>query len=89
MSAIWQTASGFARWSVEPLAFRQPRGFFGTLTALGPVATARVRTRQFLQTLRDTHKRRPGGSGDPGERPETLALRSYWDDPALWMLMMH
>ena len=89
MSAICEAASGLARRSTAPLAFRPPRGLFGALPTLRLAVTARVRAREFLETLRGPHRRRPGGSGDPGERPETLALRSYWDDPALWMLMVH
>lgn len=87
MSAICQTASGFARWFTAPIAFQLPSGPGAGLPALRPVATARLR--EFINTLLGTQKKRPNRGGDPGERPETLALRSYWDDPALWMLMMH
>jgi hypothetical protein len=86
MSAICQTASGWVKWSVAPLAFRPPRG----LAALGLAATARLRARQFLDALRGAPKKRPTGSGGPGEPPETdAAPYGHWDDPALWMLMMH
>jgi hypothetical protein len=62
----------------------------GEPAALGPIATARLRARQFVDALRGTHKKRPAGSGGPGKPPEADAV-SYgpWDDPALWMLMMH
>jgi hypothetical protein len=90
MSAICEAASGFARWSAAPLAFRPPGGLGASLAALGPIATARLRARQFVDALRGTHKKRPAGSGGPGKPPEADAV-SYgpWDDPALWMLMMH
>ena len=90
MSAICETASVLERESAAPLAFRQPAGLGASLAALGPVATARLRARQFLDALRGTHKRRPTGGGGPGKPPETdPAPRDPWDDPALWMLMMH
>jgi hypothetical protein len=90
MSAICETASGLERGSAAPLAFRLPSRLGASLAALGPVATARLRARQFLDTLRGTHKKRPAGSGGPGKPPEADPV-SYgpWDDPALWMLMMH
>ncbi len=90
MSAICETASGLADEAAAPLAFRPPSGLGASLAALGPVATARLRARQFLDALRGTHKKRPNGSGGPGGPPETdPAPRDPWDDPALWMLMMH
>jgi hypothetical protein len=94
MSAICEAASGWvfgwARWSAAPLAFRPPRGLAESLAALGPAATARIRARQFLDALRGMHRKRPSGGGGPGEPPETgPAPFSCWDDPALWMLMMH
>jgi hypothetical protein len=90
MSAICQTASGLARGSVAPLAFRPPRGLVENLAALGPVATARLRVRRFLAALRGTHRKGPAGSGGSGEPPEADPTPyGYWDDPVLWMLMMH
>jgi hypothetical protein len=90
MSAICQTASGWVKWSVAPLAFRPPRGLAASLAALGPATTARLRARQFIDALRGTKKNRSGGSGGPGEPPESdAAPYGHWDDPALWMLMMH
>ena len=86
MSAICETASGLARESAAPLAFRPPSG----LGAFGPVATARLRARQFIEALRGAHKKRPAGSGGLGKPPEADPTPyGPWDDPALWMLMMH
>jgi hypothetical protein len=90
MSAICQTASGWVKWSAAPLAFRAPRGLAASLLALGPAATARLRARQLIDALRGPHKKRPSGSGGPGEPPESDPTPyGHWDDPALWMLMMH
>lgn len=89
MSAICQTASGWAGWSAAPLALKPPRGLVESLAALGPVATARLRARQFLEALRGTHRKPPAGGGGPGEPPEIdPALYCYCDDPVLWMLIM-
>ncbi len=85
MSATCQTAPEM----VAPLAFRPPPGLAASLAALGPVATARLRLRQLLSVIAGTHRRRPGG-GDPNGPPEDRrAEDNYWDDPALWMLMLH
>ena len=90
MSAICEAASGWARWSAAPLAFRPPQGLATSLRTFGPAATARLRARQFIDALRGTHKKRPGGKGGPGKPPETDPMpSSHWDDPVLWMLMMH
>lgn len=90
MSAICQTASGLARWSAAAFAFRPPRGLAASLAALGPLATARLRARQFLETFRGADHQRPAGRGGPGEPPAADPTAwSHWDDPALWMLMMH
>jgi hypothetical protein len=70
MSAICETASELARGSAAPLAFRPTPGLGASLAALGPVATARLRARQFLDALRGTHRKRPTGSGGPGRPPE-------------------
>jgi hypothetical protein len=90
MSAICETASGLANEAAAPIAFRPPPGLAASLAALGPVATARLRARQFLDALRGTYKKRPTGNGGPGNPPEADPTPyGPWDDPALWMLMMH
>jgi hypothetical protein len=90
MSANCETASGITGWSVVPLALASPRGFGASLAALGPVATALLRARQFLEALKGTSCKRPGGGG-PHEPPEDHpAAQNVWDDPVLWMMMtMH
>jgi hypothetical protein len=90
MNAMCQTASGLARWCAAPLAFAPPRGLAASLAALGMVATAGLRARRLLEAFRGTPRQRPAGSGGPSEPqdPDSSAY-SLWDDPALWMLMMH
>lgn len=89
MSVICQTGSGLARLSVAPLAFRAPGGLAVSLSALGLVATARLRARQFLEALRGPNRKPPAGGGGPGEPPVIdLAAYSYCDDPLLWVLIM-
>jgi len=89
MSVICQTASGLARLSAAPLAFRPPSGLAVSLSALGLVATMRLRARQFLEALRGPHRKPPAGGGGPGEPPVIdLAAYSYCDDPLLWMLII-
>jgi hypothetical protein len=94
MSTNCQTARGMAGWSAAPLGFAPPRGLGGSLAALGPMATALHRARQFLRALRGTKRKHPGGSGGgPAEPPDLPDDRpgtdSIWDDPAFWMWMMH
>jgi hypothetical protein len=89
MSAICQTASGFASRRVAPLAFELPRGLAESLRALGVVTMVRLRARQLLEALRGRHRKWFGGGGGPGEQPDSDAMPySYCDDPALWMLIM-
>ena len=88
MSALLYTATGWARWP-GPLAFRAPPDLRDSLRALGPVATARVKQR-FLDALRGTGRKRPAGGGGPDEPLEGGGTAwSHWDDPTLWILMMH
>ena len=89
MSVICQTASGLARLSAAPLAFRPPSGVAVSLSALGLVEAVRLRARRFLEALRGPHRKPPAGGGGPGEPPVIdLAAYSYFDDPLLWMLIM-
>ncbi len=90
MSTICQTASGLAQCSAAPLALKPPRSLSESLAGLGTLATARLRARQFVEALRGKHRKRPVGSGGPSERPEAdPAPYNHWEDPVLWILMMH
>jgi hypothetical protein len=87
MSAICQISPRSAG-SAAPLAFRPTPGLIETLAAFAPVATARLGVQRLLAAFRGTGRKRPAGG--PGEPPEDHAISdSPWDDPALWMLMMH
>ena len=84
MTAIWQKELGLA-----VLALRPPRGRAESAAVFRPLATARLRARQFLQMLGGTQRQRPERSGDPGEPPEGNPAYNDWDEPALWIMMMH
>jgi hypothetical protein len=90
MSANSPAAFGIAGGSGAPLALAPPRGLGASLAALGPVAMALLRARRFLEALKGTPRKRPGGDGPrepPEDQPET---DSIWDDPLLWMMLaMH
>jgi len=53
----------------------------------GRVAAALLRSRQWLDGLR-RRRRAPGGGGSqpPDDQPRSVSI---WDDPDLWMLMIH
>jgi hypothetical protein len=84
MSANCHAASGLADWSDTTLGLAPPRGC-GRQTGGGPVATVLLRVRLLLEALKKARHNRPR-SEEPEDYPES---GSIWDDPALWMLMMH
>ncbi len=91
MSAICQTASGLAKVvrgaACLPAAARPGREPGGARAARDGAAQGAAIPRMHSAA---TRRQRPAGSGGPGEPPEAdPALWSHWDDPALWMLMMH
>ena len=56
---------------------------------LGPVAAALSRVRQWLDGYQRRRRQRPpgnGGSEPPEDHPRDISI---WDDPNLWMLMIH
>jgi len=55
-----------------------------------PSEAALLRLRKILDGISPFNPRRTSG-GDPGHEPEEDGKphSSPWDDPALWMLMMH
>jgi hypothetical protein len=90
MSAILRAGLGWAKLSTAPLAFRPPRGLAKSVAVFGPVATARLRARQFFERLRCLQRKGPAGGGGRGRLPDVdPSIYSYWDDPVLWILMMH
>jgi hypothetical protein len=84
-----QTAGAIGDWYAPPLV--PPRGLGAKLSVLGSAATALLKGRRLLKALRGLPRGKlPAGSGGPPEPAEKCpATGSIWDDPALWMLMMH
>lgn len=60
----------------------------GRWSGRGPVTTAVLRVRRSLAALRNRLFRRGGNGGEPPPEPAPNAM-DFWDDPALWMLMIH
>jgi hypothetical protein len=90
MSTNCQTVFGIAGGSAAPLALAPPRGPGTRLAAFGPVATALLRARCFLEALKGTPRKRSGGDGPPEPPEDHPAADSIWDDPLLWMMLaMH
>jgi hypothetical protein len=87
MSAIDPTS---ATTRLPAPAFASPRGLAANLAALGPVAAALLRVRELREALNQRWFKRPSGNGGPETPPEDHSTRnSIWDDPELWLLMMH
>ena len=89
MNTNYQTAA-FAGCPASRLTLAPPLSLGAKPGALGLVATALLRGRELLQTLNRRWRKRHTGNGGPEMPPEDHAPRdSIWDDPELWMLMMH
>ena len=88
MNTDCQAALGNADWGAAPLAFAPPRGLVASFKQLGPVATALLKVRLLLAALKGGRRPNPGEPEEPRE-PEGDPRDSPWDDPALWMLIMH
>jgi hypothetical protein len=88
MSANHSTAIGMLGWTDALPARVLPQNSFLRLSGLGFAATALFRIREFLAAFKDRRPKPPagGGSEEPAEEPPRDTL---WDDPALWMLMLH
>lgn len=53
-------------------------------------AAALLRVLHLLELVKDMRLRHPVGSGGPETPPQdNPEYSSIWDDPALWLLMMH
>ena len=71
-------------------AFALPCALGAKLAALGPVAAALLRVRELREALsRGCFRRRPENGGPETPREDHSQSDSIWDDPELWMLMMH
>jgi hypothetical protein len=75
-------------WTDTPPARAFPRNPFSGLLEFGFAATALFRIREFLELLKGRRPKPPAGDG-PEESPEDPSRDTLWDDPALWMLMLH
>jgi hypothetical protein len=88
MSAIHSRADAMIGWTDDRVLLSPRALFFRLLEAGLPVASL-ARIRQFFDDIRGGRGKPPGTGGGPGESPEEPGHDSPWDDPALWMLMMH
>ena len=63
----------------------------GSSANLGARATAvLLRVRHLLELVKGTRRQHLVGSGGPETPPQdNPESSSIWDDPALWLLMMH
>jgi hypothetical protein len=53
------------------------------------VTTSLVKIRKFFKSIDDRRAKSRRKCGGPGEPPEDQALETLWDDPALWVMMLH
>jgi hypothetical protein len=75
------------RWPAPPLA--SPRRFDADFAGPRPAA-ALLRVRRLLDALAGAWRERYLRNGGPPSPPEDQPTSaSIWNDPALWMLMMH
>ena len=70
-----------------PLASTWSRSLFASPSSLA--ASARTRIRRFFASIDGRGPKTRVGTGGLGEPPEEPLHYTVWDDPALWMLMMH
>jgi hypothetical protein len=72
-----------------PLPSTWPRRPFAYPSKPSLAASARTRIRRFFASIDGRGPKTHAGTGGPGELPEEPLHYTVWDDPALWMLMMH
>ena len=98
MSANLAKAMTMTGWSDAMPVGSLPRNGIAGGAAVGPVAAALHRVGELFRAIRGTRRELTPGSGGPGEPPEQRPQDddpwddprdSPWNDPALWMLMMH
>jgi hypothetical protein len=76
-------------WANAPLASAWPRSPSADPPKPSLAASARIRIRRFFLSIDGRGTKTRAGTGGPGEPPEEPLHNTVWDDPALWMLMMH
>jgi hypothetical protein len=89
VSGNCQTACAIADWNATPLALVPPRGLGAKLAVLGSAVTALLKGRRLLEARGLPRGKLPAGGGPPEPGEECRAAGSIWDDPTLWMLMIH
>jgi hypothetical protein len=89
MSANHPKALAVISWANAPLASTWPRSLFVRPSKPNLAASARIRIRRFFLSIDGRGAKTRAGTGGPGEPSEEPLHNTVWDDPALWMLMMH
>jgi hypothetical protein len=89
MSANHPKALAVIGWTNAPPASTWPRSLFADPSKPSFASRARLRIRRFFATIDGRGAKTYAGSGGPGEPSEEPLRNTVWDDPALWMLMMH
>jgi hypothetical protein len=89
MSTNCPKALAVIDWIDTPLASTWPRNLLAAPSKLSLTARARIRIRGFFASIDGRGIQTRAGTGRPGEPPEEPLRNTAWDDPALWMLMMH
>ena len=72
-----------------PLASTWRRSLFAYPSKPSLAASAQTGIRRFFASIDRRGPKTRAGTGGPGELPEEPLHYTVWDDPALWMLMMH
>lgn len=73
-------------WRDKPIAAQAPLKRYSGVPEGRRAAAMLTRLRELVRRIRGDRPRRPGGPREPEENPRR---ESHWDDPALWMLMLH
>ena len=89
MSANCPKALAVIDWIDAPLASTWQRNLLAGPSKPSLTARARIRIRRFFASVDSRGIQTRAGTGGPGEPPEEPLRNTVWDDPALWMLMMH
>jgi hypothetical protein len=89
MSANRPKALAVIGWTDAPLAFTWPRSPFAGPSTPSLAARAWIGIRRFFASVDGRGAQKRAGTGGPGEPPEEPLRNTVWDDPALWLLMMH
>ena len=89
MSATHSKAAAMIAWTAGPAASISPRNLFSRLLEAGIAANSLIRIQEFFKGAYVRRAKPPATGDGPGESPQEPAHDTLWDDPALWMLMMH